>query len=515
VARAGISGPSSSPAFSSKNNERTFNLEVSMTLRNARRHLTGPATLLFALTAAFSTAALGSDDDKGGVGFSLTPFSRVAFDVVDTTDPTKTPYDVAKAAATAIATYVATVDDAPDFGSDWVLGGLEGDPTEAAIEEAILRVPTPYLIDPDEPMSAANRKKVNIVEMCNKTFAQKALGLLAVVEGDDTTKIIDGYIHAPALPCEVAIYADEDGLVKVDMLQPEAIFTLFFTDVLFGEQMLDPAFAAAIQELPAEVNAQIRTIIQTALDGAGFAYVPQSKPLGPTYNSLEEVAEVVDETPYDSPYVHFAYQKLDGTLFTDSDAATIAAAIIETMSLDGVHDPELDDLLNIDDWRSARPAPLPVPGNRVIEACSPTNAIAAMGLGMDHATALPCEIAIKPVSLDGIDGNESLMVTYLDPHFMFSALFSDAFDDLTEEELDAFMALPPEVLEDLQTIVAYAFEKNLAIALTEPEQVEFDMLPEDEEEDDHYRDRHGKGGHYGDDGDHHQHKRDKKRGAKD
>jgi len=135
---------------------------------------------------------------------------------------------------------------------------------------------------------------------------------------------------------------------------------------------------------------------------------------------------------------------------------------------------------------------------------------------MDHATALPCEIAIKPVSLDDIDGNESLMVTYLDPHFMFSALFSDAFGDLTEEQLEEFMALPPEVLEDLQTIVDYAFANNLTIALGEPEQVFFDMLPEDEEEDDHYRDRHGKGGHYGDDDDHHQHKhRDKKRGAKD
>ena len=492
-----------------------------MTLRNVRRHLIGPATLLFALTAAVSTAALGSDDesDKGhsGTGFSLTPFSRVAVDVVDTNDPAKAPYEVAKDAATAIATYVATVDDKPDFGSDWVLGGLEGEATEEAIEAAILRVPTPYLIDPDEPMSPTNRKKVNIVEMCNKTFAQKALGLLAVVDGDDNTKIIDGYIHAPALPCEVAIYADEDGLVKIDMLQPEAIFTLFFTDVLFGEQMDDPAFAAAIQELPAVVNDQIRTIIETALDGAGFAYVPQSKPLGPTYNSLDEVAEVVEETPYESPYVHFAYQKLEGTAFTDSDAEAIAEAIIGTLSLDGVHDSELDAQLNITDWRSARPKALPVPGNRVIEACSPTNAIAAMGLGMDHATALPCEIAIKPVSLDDPDDNvnETLMVTYLDPHFMFSALFSDAFGDLTEEELEEFMALPPEVLEDLQTIVAYAFANNLGIALTEPEQVFFDMLPEDDDDDHHYRDRHGKGGHYGDDDDHHQYRRDKKRRGKD
>ncbi len=259
-----------------------------MILRNARRHLRGPAALLFALVASVSTAALGSGGESGkgqsGSGFSLTPFSRVAV-IRPNSDPVDA-YDEAKAAATAIATYVAAFDDTPDFGSNWVLGGFEGavsdPPTEeekARIEEAILRVPTPYLIDPYEPMSPTNRKKVNIVEMCNKTFAQKALGLLPVVEGDDTTKIIDGYIHAPALPCEVAIYADEDGSVKVDMLQPEAIFTLFFTDVLFGEQMLDPDFAAAIQELPAVVNEQIRTIIQTALDGAGFdLYAPIQAP---------------------------------------------------------------------------------------------------------------------------------------------------------------------------------------------------------------------------------------------
>jgi hypothetical protein len=132
----------------------------------------------------------------------------------------------------------------------------------------------------------------------------------------------------------------------------------------------------------------------------------------------------------------------------------------------------------MDDWRSARPAPLPVPGNLVIEACSPTNAIAAMGLGLEHATALPCEIAIKALNPDGVNGNEVLMVTYLDPHFMFSALFSDAFKDLTEEELDAFLSLPPLVLQDLETIVAFALTpEKLGYALTAPVQAFFDMLP--------------------------------------
>jgi hypothetical protein len=185
--------------------------------------------------------------------------------------------------------------------------------------------------------------------------------------------------------------------------------------------------------------------------------------------------------------VHFVYEKRGdrGDFdFSADDVSAVAAAIIDTLSLDGIHNRSLDAQLNIDDWRSARPAALPVPGNLVIEACSPTNAIAAMGLGMDHATALPCEIAIKALNWDGVAGNELLMVTYLNPHFMFSALFSDAFDKLTEDELDAFMELPSSVLGDLQTIVEQAVRANnlrpvgeQPIVLTRPEQVFFDMLP--------------------------------------
>jgi hypothetical protein len=62
---------------------------------------------------------------------------------------------------------------------------------------------------------------------------------------------------------------------------------------------------------------------------------------------------------------------------------------------------------------------------------------------------LAFEIAGKAVSYDGFDRSETLLTTYLDPHFMFSALFSDAFGDLTDEQFEQFMALPPMVLEDL------------------------------------------------------------------
>jgi uncharacterized protein (DUF302 family) len=433
------------------------------------------ASLAFVLNAFFPGTAFSSD------ALDITPFTRVAA-IGPIADPVEADIR-AKEVATAIATYVATVDDTlppTEFPANWILGGLEGDATEPAIEEAILRIPTPYKINLNEDMSPANRKKVNVVEMCNPMFARKALGLLPIVDGDPSSAIINGYIHAPALPCEVAIYAAGDGTIFVEMLNPEAIFTLFFTDVLFGEQMNDPAFAAEIQALPTQVNGEIRTIIYLALDEAAVAYTPLSEPLGPLYQSLQQVAQVVAATPYDSPYVHFAYQKSDGSDFAAEETAFIADKIIETLSLDGVHHTSLDARLNMDDWRSARAQPLPVPGNLVIEACSPTNAITAMGLGMDHATALPCEIAVKAVDYDGVDGNETLLITYLDPHFMFSALFSDALGDLTDAELEEFMALPPLVLEDLQTIVRDALKRNslkeMRIKLTQPKQLFFDML---------------------------------------
>ena len=342
------------------------------------------ASAALMLTALLSGTALASE------ALDLTPFTRVAA-IGPISDPVEAN-DVASTAALAIATYVATVDDTlppTEFEENWVLGGYED---EVTIEEAILRVPTPYRIDPTADMTAGNRKKGNIVEMCNPLFAKKALGVLPIVDDDPDSKVINGYIHAPALPCEVAIYAAEDGNVYVEMLNPEAIFTLFFTDVLFGEQMSDPAFAAEIQALPARVNTEIRTIILAALAGADIQYTELYEPLGPSYQSLQQVAQVVAETPYQSPFVHFAYQKSDGSDFTGDEVEFIADKIIEKLSLDGIHHRSLDARLNMDDWRSARPHPLPVPGNLVIEACSPTNAITAMGLGMDHATALPLSL---------------------------------------------------------------------------------------------------------------------------
>jgi hypothetical protein len=424
------------------------------------------------------TAVLGGNayaDKKLGPKIDLTPFTNVAT-IHAVMGPNGINHEasdqLAKDVANVIATYVAETDTQAVLGTDsnWVLGGFEGDMDP---EDAVLHIPTPFVIDPDLPMSASNRKKVNVIEMCNKIFAKKALGLLPVVEGREDTKIVNGIIHAPALPCETAVYFDGKK-VRIDTLNPVAIFTLFFTDVLFGEQMLDTKFAQEIQELPAKVNDEILRIIYAALDSEEIKFAEKQKPIGPKYKWLDEVAEEVANTPDNSPFVHFTYEKVGDTI-TSAYVKHVAETIIVAASTDGDHtaSPGLDADLNETDWRSARPGPLPIPGNQVVEMCSPTNAIKAMSTGMHHATALPCE-----VSVTAIEGGTKLLISYLDPHFMFNALFKDAFRHMSDEELAEFAALPPLVLEDLQTIVDYAItHAPLAGELINRKQVHYDMLP--------------------------------------
>ena len=164
-------------------------------------------------------------------------------------------------------------------------------------------------------------------------------------------------------------------------------------------------------------------------------------------------------------------------------------AIINTMSIHGqtVTDPDgtvreagehAEDLESIlspgSSWRSARPTPLPLPGfNFVIEACSPKYAKMAMSTGLHHVTALPCEITVQVIDQDPtVTGKETLVVSYLDPHFMLGALFAD----ISEAEQQAFEDenIPGEIMDDLQDIVAAALE---GYDLSTGVPITYDMLP--------------------------------------
>ena len=430
---------------------------------------------------------------------SFSPFSRVATMPVVKTEGEfdKAATDArAKEAAQALGYYLATVNEADDTtgtfqGGNWILGGYEGTPTDPAeTAHAILGIPSPTPI----------AQKVNVLDLCNKTYASMALGVIPIVGGDtpldstDDLYVVNGYSHTPTLPCEVAIHYDENN-IYVDMLEPSAIFKLFFSDVLFSDEMKNDDFAIAIQAMPPQVKSELKSIIYSALTDFDHRLVQMDERMGPAYESIGDIIKVVQQSPQQSPYKHVAYTKMDGGEFTTTDAATVAQTIIDTMTIHGdplvvdddgnpiyptpgYHEEELESILSDGSlWRSARPTALGIPGkpgkNWVIEACSPPYAKEALGTGIHHATALPCEITVQIIDNDDDGTYESLVISYLDANFMFSALFSD----MSKQEAEAFADIPDAVMGDLEAIVEYSLENDLGIALNAPTQIKYNMLP--------------------------------------
>lgn len=100
----------------------------------------------------------------------------------------------------------------------------------------------------------------------------------------------------------------------------------------------------------------------------------------------------------------------------------------------------------------------------------------AMSTGMHHATALPCEISVQIVDRDENGSFESLVISYLDPFFMFGAMFSD----MTEDEMAALGHVPGYIIDDLQNIVQFALDDEddeLELTLNDGEQFYYNMLP--------------------------------------
>ena len=471
-----------------------------------RKVLLGGAILglgiIMGLPSAVANQGKGNAYAHKSQGFGhMTPYSRVAkLPVVKNHGKIdyEATYAKARAASIALATYVKEKVEAEELGLDviqgydWILGGLEEDSAEG-ISEAVLRIPSSKKINPDLPSSPANTKKANVMDLCNKKWASMALGVAPIV---DDKKIVNGYTHSPTLPCEVAIWND-DKHIYVDMLDPNAIFTLFFTDVLFSEDMEDPAFADAIYAMPQQVKSEIMAIIYAALSEFDPEMTEMDQKIGPDYHSIDDVVAVVADSPYASPFMHVAYTQADDEAFTPADSLAVAEAIIAAMSTHdnnpGVHptpitaDYEgtplvdgttLDDVLSTaSSWRSARLSPITIPGkNHIIEACSPKYAKMALGTGLHHATALPCEITVQilDLDLDGSGSKESLVISYLDPGFMLNALFAD----VTDAEKEGFADIPETIMVDLQNVVTAALEfGNSGMDLNPSEQIYYNMLP--------------------------------------
>ncbi|KHD09174.1 hypothetical protein PN36_02965 [Candidatus Thiomargarita nelsonii] len=431
-----------------------------------------------------------NDDDDDDENFeAFTPFERVATipavsDAAGQVDE-KATYARVKDVTKSIARYIATNVESETIGADikggdWVVAGLETQPTAISFEDdlssAILAIPSQQSIDSSKPFSATNMKTVQVVEICNRTYAGQALGAKLVT---DSVTVDNGLIHATALPCEIAVH-NEDGQIQVNMLDPNAIFRLFFTDVLFGLQMNDADFSEAMTKLPSQVKKEIRAIIIAALETwrsqSGINFTVVQEPIGPTYRSNEDITNSIKNTPEKSPYLHYVYTKQDGGIFTSDEVKHIAQTVVNTLTIHGEpnagkQEAALLALLSSPDasWRSARHAPLTMPGgNQVVESCSPHYAKMAIGTAyLDHATALPCEI-----SFNTIDGGQKLLVSFLSPNYMFGALFAD----MSDAEKAAFANVPNDVLNDLRHIVDYALTKKLDVTLNPKQQVTYDML---------------------------------------
>ena len=464
-----------------------------------KKALCSGIALGLAMTMGATSAVASSPTTKQGFK-QFTPVSRVAqMNVVRVKGQIDyaASYAKARAASVALATYVARLKEADMLGSDviqgidWKLGGTsEGCIssrvcTDHEIDEAVLRIPSPEPINPldaaylaDGTVTKANTKKANVLDFCNKKYASLAMGVTPIV-GDK--KVVNGYSHAPALPCEVSVWLDDDK-IYVDMLDPAAIFTLFFSDVLFSEDMQDREFADALGAMTEQVKSEIKDIIQAAISEFDPEMKALDKKIGPVYDSVQDIIDVVDASTYDSPFMHMSYTKQDGGVFTEAESKAVAQTIINTLSTHedapGVHPTvineagdTLDSILSPkSSWRSARLEPISIPGkNHIIEACSPKYAKMAMGTGLSHVNALPCEITVKI-----IDGGNKLVVSYLDPDFMLKSMFAD----ISDEDKAKFGAIPGLIMTDLQAIVKVALEEvNSGIAMNPSVQIKYNMLP--------------------------------------
>ena len=99
--------------------------------------------------------------------------------------------------------------------------------------------------------------------------------------------------HTTALPCEITIYNDEDA-IYVDMLNPETIFTLFFTEVFDSVEMDNLNFATEMLALPSKVKSEIFAMIYNAFDGNNETYTETAIKMGPIYSSMSAAKATTD-----------------------------------------------------------------------------------------------------------------------------------------------------------------------------------------------------------------------------
>ena len=245
-----------------------------------------------------------------------------------TRSTTSPPTPRSKAAALALANYVALYKDAAVLGEnvikgvDWVLGGTSGTcrSTRTCTADEIRRPssksPRRSRSTPTTPPISGNRHghRGQHQESQRAGLLQRDLCQAGArrVAHRRHKKVVNGYSHTPALPCEVSIWNDDEH-IYVDMLDPNAIFSLFFTDVLFSADMADPPSPRRSRDLPPQVKSEIRAVVLHAMNEFDAKTKTVDKQLGPKFKNMDQVVDVVANSPYQSPYKHVGYTKVDGS----------------------------------------------------------------------------------------------------------------------------------------------------------------------------------------------------------
>ena len=141
-----------------------------------------------------------NDSDKIPFGDgSFSPFERVAvMPTVKGTDRNidhNATYAKVVSLARVFARYVPETnepaeDNAAFKGANWITAGIETmTPTDENIIENIIQIPTKKPMNPNFAYSKTNTKKVQVIEVCNSTYAAKALGVINV-GGEDEAKML-------------------------------------------------------------------------------------------------------------------------------------------------------------------------------------------------------------------------------------------------------------------------------------------------------------------------------------
>lgn len=371
---------------------------------------------MMALSTAviFGLSGCGSSSDRIEEESTITPYQRVA--VIPGTQA-----DI-EAIALRISDYVVHTDEKEVLGfpSNWVIAGANPHANETYDGNADL-IPIP--VD-----TGSGVYKSRVIEFCNGAYATQATNT--------------GQQHGSALPCEVAVHSDGEN-VYIDMLDADAIFTIFFPGIEDPEGKL--------QAMAAAVKGEIRGMIMAAL--VEETVTESTEALGPKFTQAE-LSSIKDEDIYQVGQ----YKSATGTIFTKADAKNLAKKIIEKLGTDeATADTNVVGLSAGSSWRSARPDPIAIPGVFVTEACSPTYAKMATKLGAEYITALPCEVTTYLDRTD--DTNQTISISVLNPHFMFEKMFKGAVGNaleaqkITADEAANYETLAATVLADLNKIV--------------------------------------------------------------